>query len=68
MQVPLPSVGVYTETTQLAAVFWQLEAGTQGPEGRWGQSWKVNGRIQPTREGQILGLPNIQEDSNCSVI
>lgn len=68
MEVPLPSAWAYTETTQLAAVFWQLEAGTQGPEGRRGQSWKVNGRIQPSREGQILGFPDIQEDSNCSVI
>lgn len=69
MEVPLPNAWEYPETTKLAAVFWQLDNGAQELEGQGGgQSWKVNGRIQPSREGQTLGFPNIQEDSNCSVI
>lgn len=67
MEVPLPNAWEYTETTKLAAVFWQLDDGAQELEGRGGQSWKVNGRIQPSR-GQTLGFPNIQEDLHCSVI
>ena len=36
MEVPLPNAWEYTETTKLAAVFWQLDDGAQELEGQWG--------------------------------
>ena len=36
MEVPLPNAWEYTETTKLAAVFWQLDVGAQELEGQWG--------------------------------